>query len=136
MFGFIGRLAQSVNPNTAAKFVRGELVDGVDPFELARRAGRYYLHNVPRTIGEIASCFTADIREPVDRLTHELGVKVGVLYFGDDRLVPSKEDIVAKTRKIVHAYEILEGLGHLAPQQQAARVAGAIADISEHLEAA
>lgn len=133
MFGLVGRVIGSAGHETAGKFVAGKLVPGARRLSLAYQVGRYYTRNPVRTIGEIGSCFQADITRQV-RLLGELGVGTAALYFGDDKVVPVTEEIIAATGALVDICEVMEGVGHLAPQRHPAEVAASLGSITRRLE--
>lgn len=133
MLGFIPRLLMSSSQDVAGKYAQGKLVPGANRLDLAYRAARYYLLNPRRTVGEIGSCFTADIRKPV-RLLDILGVNTAALYFDADRLVPTDKSTIAQVEEMVQICEVMEGYGHLAPQRHPFEVAARLGSISGRLE--
>ena len=79
------------------------------------KSGRYFSRNIPRTLGEVATCLTRDISEDIAAL-HDEGVKLAYMGFAEDGLVPVKS-VRPVAEPLVDSFIVLAGFGHLAPQR-------------------
>jgi pimeloyl-ACP methyl ester carboxylesterase len=91
----------------------------------------YFLRNPVRTSAEMISCLTDDLRPAVYNLG-QLGVKTSYISFEHDCLIPPDESV----GDVVTTYRMLRGLGHMAPQVEAKRVAREAADTLHDLHLA
>lgn len=120
--------ALSAIVETGNLLARGQM--GRD-FRNLLRVSHYYGCNLVRTIGEAASCLTDNATEDVARL-NDLGVPTAYLGFEKDAIVPVKL-AASNARRVVKKFEVMPGVGHLAPQLVPARVAAKVASLRHEI---
>lgn len=128
---FLPRLLPTILKDIGPSLRDGEFdEDGNNP-RILLNALHYYARNPVRTIGEMGSCVSADIREQVVALGM-LGVKRAMLYGGSDALIPAEPSVTSSGRLVDHC-EVMREVGHAGPQTQATRVSARLAGISRKL---
>ncbi len=100
------------------------------PINLARTALHYALRP-DRTLGEVISCFSTNLEEPV-RTLGALGVQTVYLKNSDDILVPDPSGLEGSVGHVVD----IHGLGHFAVQVYSQQTAEAIIKIYKDLASA
>lgn len=91
--------------------------------QLAAAVLHYYGSNLTRTLGEVQSCLTSDVRP----LVKDLGVRTAYLAFKHDILIPPSEEAVLG---VVDMYYQFDNMGHLGPQVKPAPIAKKIIEFA------
>lgn len=100
--GIIGGIWHELRP-----FARTQSADQAK--QLLKTVLHYYASNPSRTIGEMYSCLSTDVRPQIA----QLGNRVAYLAFKYDILIPPSEEAVSGA---VNMYHEFENMGHLGPQ--------------------
>lgn len=92
---------------------------------------RYFLRSPSRSVGELAACLTLDMTEDVVALGQK-NVPTAYLGFEKDGLVPVKP-VRPVARRTVDIFEMVPGMGHLAPQRYPVETAAAVRGLRRRL---
>lgn len=115
----------------------GEIIDYLDSEQVEVtprniwRSVHYFARNPGRTLGEVVTCLTRDITEEVVALGEE-DVPTAYLGFEHDGLVPV-QPVEPTIRKVVDIFELMPGMGHLAPQRYPVETAAAVRGLRHRL---